>query len=95
MGVCYLLANHTKQEYWSDGNKFSEMDYPEHHRKLFYLLVHIWDLRLAQNLEWISDLDDRYARIHEKYDDVEPLLTKDFDEWVASEDGEKPKKQVR
>ena len=86
MGVCWMLVNHTRQEYFSDGNKFSEMDHLDHHRMLFYLLVYVWDLRPAQTLEWISDIDDRYSRIKDSYGDVEPLLRKDFAEWVEATD---------
>lgn len=87
MGVCYLLANHTKKEFLSRGEKFSEMDSTYFKNEFLYLLIYVWDLRQPQTLEWISDLDERFRTIPKTYRDIEPELVRDMMEaqWEESQ----------
>jgi len=95
MGVCYLLANHTKKEYLSRGEKFCEMDSTYFKNELLFLLIYVWDLRQPQTLEWISDLDDRYRTTEKEYRDIEPDLVRDIMESQSWEIAELEKEGIR
>lgn len=89
MGVCYLLANHTKQEYLARGEKFSEMDSLYFKNELLYLLIYFWDLRQPQLLEWIPDISNEYDFVKKNYRDIEPTLVRDIMEsqsWMKEEE---------
>lgn len=80
MGICYLLANHTKKEYLSRGEKFSEMNHPYFLKEFLFLLIYVWDLRQPQLLEWIGDNNDQYSVIKKTYYNIEPELVRGMSE---------------
>ena len=87
MGVCYLIANHSRKEYLARGEKFIEMDSEYSRRVYLYLFTQYWNIRKPTLLQWVGDNEDLYDGIKKTYENIEDDFMRYFTEWIESDMG--------